>query len=390
MKNLTISEELNRIKFLLNYEKGKVISEQTTTNPNTMGKYKTGQSVTNKTTTETIKVAFTKKADYELNQSDPSKFINEFIVEIFNKIKEKNPDNKPLKLDSITITSGSSNVWGKKTHYDVENDYVTPNQNPKPSTDSGYVNNVKLSNSRAQNFWNYLKSLISKRVEPPKIEILDSMTPTFKSLVVNTNGFDDAINMKKNPTANPGQFVSLSMDFSYVKTTVEPVYENTFGYSPVSTSTYWCDGTDGAGNWRPFTGGCATNKILQTPKEVTGGINDTPPKPYAVKRGANKDNPLHNFITRYQLLFNNQSATWEFKWGNGKIISIVKKDVSGSIGVDPITGNPQVVKGGGEIIGNEILMTELKNAMNFPKYEGGEITDKSFRQSFDFYVQPYR
>lgn len=389
MKNVTISEELNRIKFLLNYKKGKVISEQTTTNPNTMGKYKTGQSVTSKTTTETIKVAFTKKADYEVNKSDPSKFINSFITEIYNKIKEQNPDNKPLKLDSITITAGSSNVWGKKTYYDVENDYVTPNQNPKPSTDTGYDNNINLSNTRAQNFWNSLKSLILAKTELPKIEILDTMTPTFKSLVVNTNGVNDAVNMKNNPTANPGQFVSLNMDFSYVKTTVEPVYENTFGYSPVTTSTYWCDGTDGAGNWRPFTGGCATNRVIQTPKNVTGGMNDKIPSSEASKRGANKNNPLHNFITRYQLLFNNQKATWDFKWGGGKITSIVKKDVSGNIGVDPITGKPQVTKVMGEIIGNSELMTELKNAMNFPKYEGGKITDKSFRQSFDFYVQPY-
>ena len=101
------------------------------------------------------------------------------------------------------------------------------------------------------------------------------------------------------------------------------------------------------------------------------------------------DSPLHNFITMYQLKFNNQIARWDFKWGNGKITSILKRDVTNNIGVDPTTGKPQVVKGTGEIIGSPELMTELKNAMDFPKFENGKITDKSWRQSFEFYVQPY-
>lgn len=396
MKNY-ILEELNRIKYLFDYQKGVIISEQQTQdtkNEKTMGKYQVKGKVTPTTTSETIKVIFTKKADFEVGESDPSGFILSFVTEILNKLKEQNPDNKPLKLDSIKITAGASNVWGKKTYYDVENDYVTPNPNPKPKTDTGYDSNVTLSTTRAQNFWVSLKSAISGRTEPPMISISETIAPTFKTLVVNTNGVKDKINMKNNPKANPGQFVSLDMNFSYTKETTTYKYDNSLGYGPVTTSTYWCDGSDGAGNYSPFVKACYDSSgNPQTPSEkpADAGANTVQLSKQALDKGVKPGDVKHDFITKYILKFKGGEGTWTFGWKNQKIVSIYK--TSTDIGKDPKTGLSQVKPGSQvEILSHtkkDDLLKELETAMNFPKFSGGEITKDTWRKSYDWYVKPY-
>jgi hypothetical protein len=414
---MNIINELNRMKYLFNYEKGKVISEQRTetVNKNTEIQGK------NKITTEnkTIKFNKTFTAEYATGSDDPIKFIESAYNDIITEIKKQNPTNQPITLTSILVTGTASNSWGNKaTSFDLSNDRKTYNKPTNP--DSNYNKNADLSNRRSNTFLKQLQEKLISTTEP-KITISQNLKPEIKSYVVDTGGVNDPIAITKtNPLTNEkylaGQTISVNLNFVFSEQTqkIEPSENVTnFLKQYYRTSTYWCNGVDGTTNWNSDTSkqsslSCFSrdeNKkpIWKTPTTVETENKNIPPsdKKY--------DNINNNFITMFQVTSKPPiipdkgpnkgsvkfsvigTATWYFYWEGGKINKIVKK--GDNFKMYNLEDEKYVESGGGEVLGNDKLMSELKAALNIPKVgtdgKFSPFNPDGYRKSYDMFVEPY-
>jgi hypothetical protein len=394
MKN--INEELLRMKFLLDYRKGRVISEQNYKITTTSQKVQGG---TKETERKELKFEKSFVANYAPNDDDPKGFIKTVYDTFVEEMSKQNPENKPLKVTYVRVDGTASNSWsgnkvsvgGKQmptswTCYDLENDRVTKapaNVVESQPNDSGYKSNKDLAQRRTNKFFEEFSNMISKN------NGITTNTPNkyLISNVVNTGGvIDSARDQSKFPL--PGQSMTLRMSFFFAEETVRFKFIPGSEMKPVATSTYWCDGTAGDGGDIGLQGVkqyCYKNNLPQWPKELpsNAGKNDKQPN---TKDSFNTVE--HNIIYMYQNVTAN--ATWYFSWNGGKIVSITKDAKNNYGATSPTTGRLQIVKGSGQVLGNQELMKELKDSMNFPKMKtDGTESGDSYRQSYNLYVEPY-
>jgi hypothetical protein len=422
---MNINEELNRIKYLFGYEKGKVISEQRTetisTDVTTQGK--------NKISTTTKKINFEKvfTAEYATESSDPSLFIDKAYNDIIAEIKKQNPTNAPLMLTNILVTGTASNRWAKQpTSFNLSNDRknqtYTPVPNTKTPNDAGYKSNLNLAKQRADKFSTDIQQRLVSTTEP-KITFSPSLKPETNSFVVDTKGLNDPeMKQKYGNQYSPGQTISIKLNFEFVEKSEKVEVsgsEINFIKQYYRTSTWWCNGVDGSAEFNDAANqqsakSCFTRvngkPVWETPASVDANNKNQPPKE------KNRDNIYNNFITMYQLLSKPPvikdtsipdpknpvkfsvigGAKWFFYWKGGKISKITKE-----VGVSDVKYfkmyNPETEKyvetGGGEVLGNEGLMAELKAALNIPKVgTNGKLTPfnpDGYRKSYDMFVAPY-
>jgi hypothetical protein len=291
-----LREELLKIKYLFDYKKGVVISEQNVQNSSKLGASSSVVGGKKVVKGKTAKVSFSKEAKYPTDSDDPKSFINDFYTEILNKLKQQNPENIPVSVIRCTISAGASNSYQNNnlkgvvnpqitnkdwTNYNLDNSRIKSNNKfVNVDKDKGYKYNLELSSRRANRFWTDLKSIFVSGKETNNVSISDSLVPKFNSYVVDTAGYDDD---DKNRPSNlkPGQFVGVDFEFSYsTQDVIQPQIKFAIGIS--STSTWWCDGSDGAGVMAGqdyALRNCYKDGALQTPDSLASGAIENTANP---------------------------------------------------------------------------------------------------------------
>lgn len=382
MDNINILEELNRIKFLLSYETGKLISEQKQT---TVSKEVTDAGTkTKKVTTEPIKIGpITQDIKLKSGESNVStedfKTFTDTIMGSINKNPEtqKMLSEKNIQLTSIDVIGGASNKWTKKTGYDLENDRKTPAATPP--TDSEYKSNKKLAIKRANIFSNRLINFFTQQ----GIVVNKDIPKKATAYVINTGGFNDD-DKDRNTSFNPGQFVSVTLSFNYVRTTTVETFEPRFDPKYIVQGSYNCNGIAGNGNKASISqvapGRCESNGFWQIPS-LKG-------KPYQGTEAAGGENSL----AIYEIKYNQQLSTdlakkkmqmntstypamrWNFIWREG-FIEKISFEMNGAKSSDNIVGTAG--------------MDVLKRFMNLPKYSPDTQTYSQAPTLFEQSVQSF-
>jgi hypothetical protein len=385
---MNINEELLRIQYLVNYEKGRVISEQKTT---TVTKQEVeGGTKTTETTSEPIKIPYSQDVTYDTGSNtltpESYKSLTEGILTSINSNPEskKMLEDKNIKLTNISVMGSASNSWGNTTTgYDLENDRTT-RSNGTP-TDQGYNNNRNLANQRA----NILLPQIIKYLKNIGISVDNSVPKSTSSVVINTSGFTDN-STNRPPNLRPGQFISVNLTFNYIKVDIKETFEPRFDPKYIIQGSYLCNSKNGvgklAGQNLVLPGRCINDKNQwQIPpfKSKNFGqicdLNITPPDEYG------------KYIAIYDIKYNTKLSTdyakagkvvdtkifpqlrYNFHWEKGKITRI-------SIEMNGKVTNQNIIGGTG--------MEVLKKYMDLPKYDGqgGYIKSPS---GYEQYVTPY-
>jgi hypothetical protein len=386
MDKINILEELNRIKFLFDYRKGVVISEQEKTT--TVTKEKTDSGIkTVETTKEGINIPYSQNVTFARGSNtltpESYKSFTEAILNLINNNPEtkKMLEEKNIQLTNISIVGAASNSWGgKKTGYDYENDRTTKvSQTPN---DSGYVSNKNLAKQRAEIFSNGLIDFLKNQ----GIIVNENTPKEVSSVVINTGGFNDD-NPNKPNNIKPGQYVSVNLQFNYVKITTKETFEPRFDPKYIIQGSYKCNGLSGNNTYvninRVALKRCA-NEYWQIP--VNGNEN------FNIKYTGEKIMGGNDFLAIYEIKFNKMFSDdiakkkiqidtkippfirWNFLWDKGKIVKI-------TIGNTP--------DGGENIINNNKLMNELKQYMNLPKYSPETKTYSNPKNSFENLIKKY-
>jgi hypothetical protein len=368
---MNIKEELLRIQYLVNYEKGKVISEQKTTTVTKQGVE--GGTKTTETTTQSISIPYSQDVVYSTGSNtltpESYKSFTEGILTSINSNPEskKMLEDKNIKLTNISVMGSASNSWGNKsTGYDLENDRTT--KNPKTPNDNGYRNNLNLAKQRADIFLpqltTYLKSI--------GVSVDDSVPKVTSSVVINTSGFTD--NSPNRPAnLRPGQFISVNLTFNYIKTDVKETFEPRFDPKYIVQGSYFCNSKNGAGQ-------LSSNVTPLRCKDGTGKFQ-TPDKNYG------------NYIAIYEIKYNDILSTdlakkkkqfstevypairWNFYWEGGKIGRI-------SLEINNKETNKNLEK-------NPAGLEQLKTYMNLPKYSPDTGSYSKGNNSFELLVSNY-
>jgi hypothetical protein len=370
---MNIKEELLRIQYLVNYEKGKVISEQKTTTVTKQGVE--GGTKTTETTTQSISIPYSQDVVYSTGSNtltpESYKSFTEGILTSINSNPEskKMLEDKNIKLTNISVMGSASNSWGNKaTGYDLENDRTT--KNPKTPNDNGYRNNLNLAKQRADillpQLTTYLKSI--------GVSVDDSVPKVTSSVVINTSGFTD--NSPNRPAnLRPGQFISVNLTFNYIKTDVkETVIPKKYDPKYIIQGSYFCNSKNGAGEF-------ASNVTPLRCKD-SGGKFQTP-----------DTKNLGNYIAIYEIKYSQKLSTdlakekerfstevypkirWNFYWENGKINKI------------SLEKNNKVFKE--NIKDSEGDLNELKKFMNLSKYSPDTGQYSKGNDSFESLVSNY-
>ena len=260
MKNLT--EQLNRIKNLMVYEKGTPINEISTSNNKTIRKpseesgetkssEESGETKSSEESGETNPTkggedCFEVKAsgEFVVNVNKGSKAVTNFIVNLENSIKN-NPsfDKSKVKegsmyITDITLQGFASNFYGNAVEPDFDNDWCTkwdkrgglydglcsewnikPFSGTKKSSYSGDKStNNKLAADRAVNAYNALKDKLTEKAKGQGIKISPDLKPKYiKGGTIYTEDKVDE-NWKtriSNGKINPGQVVLCTAKVCY-------------------------------------------------------------------------------------------------------------------------------------------------------------------------------
>ncbi len=251
MKNLT--EQLNRIKNLMVYEKGVPINEISTSNKTNISKSSEESSET-KSSEESSETNPTKggescfevkaSGEFVVNVNKGSKAVTNFIVNLENSIKN-NPsfDKSKVKdgsmyITDITLQGFASNFYGNAVEPDFDNDWCTkwdkrgglydglcsewnikPFSGTKKSSYSGNKStNNKLAADRAVNAYNALKDKLTDKAKGQGIKISPDLKPKYiKGGTIYTEDKVDE-NWKtriSNGKINPGQVVLCTAKVCY-------------------------------------------------------------------------------------------------------------------------------------------------------------------------------
>jgi len=387
MNNINILEELNRIKFLLNYETGKLISEQVTKTV-TKEKTDTGVKIT-EVTKEGIPIGpYTQNVNFPTGSNavspDTFKTFTDGIMNLINTNPEtkKMLEEKNIQLTFIDVIGGASNTWGgNPTGYDMENDRKTAAKTTP--TDSGYTSNKNLATQRAQIFLNNLIAFLSQQ----GITVNNEIPKKSSAYVINTGGFGDN-DTRRDPKFLPGQFVSVNLKFNYVKTTTTERFEPRFDPKYIIQGSYNCAGISGNKTRAKIDSvvpnRCSKNNTWQIP--LSNNPNYT--LPYDGKAVPGSESFLAIYEIKFNKMFSDDIAKkkiqidtkiqpfirWNFSWDKGKIVKI-------TIGNAPDVGE--------NIITNNNLMNELKQYMNLPKYSPETKSYSSPKNSFEDLVKKY-
>ncbi len=260
MKNLT--EQLNRIKNLMVYEKGVPINEISTSNKTNISKSSEESSETKsseessetKSSEESSETNPTKggencfevkaSGEFVVNVNKGSKAVTNFIVNLENSIKN-NPsfDKSKVKdgsmyITDITLQGFASNFYGNAVEPDFDNDWCTkwdkrgglydglcsewnikPFSGTKKSSYSGNKStNNKLAADRAVNAYNALKDKLTDKAKGQGIKISPDLKPKYiKGGTIYTEDKVDE-NWKtriSNGKINPGQVVLCTAKVCY-------------------------------------------------------------------------------------------------------------------------------------------------------------------------------
>jgi len=197
----TLKEELNQIKYLFDYKKGVVISEQETTPVATT-------PTTQQTTTpeaqggDGCQQVEIKSPSFSNAQADHTKFVEPMTTKL-NELISQNPAFKGGTITKMEIIGGASNVdGGKVTSFSLTNDY-TPVE-PKNTSGTGYQNNIKYATKRGELAKTTLLPILTGADYGLKIGFDPVVTPA----VIDTGGVQDS-NTNRKP--NPGQIVIIRM-----------------------------------------------------------------------------------------------------------------------------------------------------------------------------------
>lgn len=486
---VNIKEELNRIKFLYQYKKGKIISEQkvilnedppvkgqtqskvpnkTVQNPDDGNKPKINakytvpsstvisQEPTVKFSPNYAKVKTHSQATYTVGDDSPTTFLNKVYESVITKLLQDDANNKvgdkaKTVVSGVTITyikikGTASNQYGKNsitigtdkmptgwTCFDLGNDFKTKAPalvESAKSTDPGYKSNVTLSKNRADKFWISFQNKL-KNEKRLKVDVQPGLIPVIENFVIDTGGMIDE-SRDDSVYKNPGQTVSLDINFTYGKVTTKYNPNPVPGWAnEASTSTYWCDSSDGTGKVNEeakklISPNCMFNtRFFQVPSNPTGqlwglnkgqgrkdenqikaefnpngveGLNNLL-KLYGNERkyGKNFEGTtvdLGYFSTQYDLFQKESKGTWKYFWNNGKIVQISKNVTADFVETRPDGSKVVLVKKETKdnILGDPALMDEFKGAINFcPANKEGTGFDftKCHKNAVDSYLKMY-
>lgn len=391
MDKINILEELNRIKFLFDYRKGVVISEQEKTT--TVTKEKTDSGIkTVETTKEGINIPYSQNVTFARGSNtltpESYKSFTEAILNLINNNPEtkKMLEEKNIQLTNISIVGAASNSWGgKKTGYDYENDRTTKvSQTPN---DSGYVSNKNLAKQRAEIFSNGLIGFLKNQ----GIIVNENIPKEVSSVVINTGGFNDD-NPNKPNNIKPGQYVSVNLQFNYVKITTKETFEPRFDPKYIIQGSYRCNGVAGNGR-RANIDNVAPGRCVS--KDNFWQIPIVNNKDFNIPYKSTMVEGSENFLAIYEIKFNENLSSdfqskgqkfdsklfpamrWNFHWNKGYIerISVVQNGTLTSKNI--ISSQP----------GLEIL----KRYMNLPKYspdQGETLPEgKGYEENVERYLK---
>jgi len=204
-----INEELNYMKYLLGYQKGIVISEQTTPASDTpMQPQPQDTPASEPTQGGDGCIPLTISGKFNPKKSDSTEYLTNIISQLDAQIKSK-PEFQGGSITSIRIIGGASNVDnGIKSDFTLNNDYTPSGTTPKQTKE--FQNNMGYAQARID---------ASKQPildELKKVGLTVSVEPTTETHVIDTGGTSDS---KRNSGThpNPGQVVIIQMTICPVK-----------------------------------------------------------------------------------------------------------------------------------------------------------------------------
>ena len=204
-----INEELNYIKYLLGYQKGVVISEQTTPASDTPTQPQAqGTPASEPTQGGDGCIPLTISGKFNPKKSDSTEYLTNIISQLDAQIKSK-PEFQGGSVTSIRIIGGASNVDnGIKSDFTLNNDYTPSGTTPKQTKE--FQNNMGYAQTRID---------ASKQPildELKKVGLTVIVEPTTEAHVIDTGGTSDS---KRNSGThpNPGQVVIIQMTICPVK-----------------------------------------------------------------------------------------------------------------------------------------------------------------------------
>jgi len=168
-----------------------------------------------------VRIRHKDNSKYDVNSTDPKKFIDKFVTDLVAKI-DGIPEGKKMRssgkmtIQNLTTQTGASNHWaGKTTGYDYENNLTTPAKS-KIETEL-YDKNKDLSKRRAEVF----NKLLQTKLTQFGIKFSPQTKITNSSDVINTGGKnDEQKDSSKYP--NNGQYVGLNLVLQYADKMTPP------------------------------------------------------------------------------------------------------------------------------------------------------------------------
>jgi hypothetical protein len=202
-----INEELNYMKYLFGYQKGVVISEQTTPTSDTpMQPQAQGTPASDPTQGGDGCQEFTSVGRFSEKSADGGQTeLQTLINDIISKPEFKNGGT----ITSMKIIGGASNVEkGEQTSWDLDNNY---NENPDTKINRGpkYNANIGYATKRA----NTAQEPVINGLAASGINLAAGVTPVIEAKVIYTYGTSDSSNATKikSGEVKPGQVVIVKL-----------------------------------------------------------------------------------------------------------------------------------------------------------------------------------
>ena len=443
-----ILEELNRMKYLFGYQKGRVISEQVKQDVQVKAKAATlgdvsagevkktssqsreeGKLTTSTVTEKNFSVPLKNLVvPFDTGKAEPKDvpaFINQVKDALMSNEQVKNTlSSGGLVVKSIYLQAGASNSWGIPTAFDYDGAYKKLTQVKMPDEKlpkviaarekykdkydkmamDGYNSNLELATKRGTAMINKIKTDLPKQI--PGLQITTETKETVTPIVVDTQGWpdDETSFVDKNkqtinkPKLNPGQVCKIVFYFGFAESATEVITEvdKVFGTYLV-TGSQFCNGYDGANasvtsnpNW------CKKNGVCQSPKAKDGkescstkGYQNsymyTADLKWNITGTGPKDFPTSSYVY--------PSFRLTFTWDNGKIVKVTTSVPAGnqkSVG----KGTNIFSEAGINVLPGQTLTQEqtaivCRLFMNKPKFSPEGKQTSPATKSFETYVEPY-